>query len=294
MNAQKLNWDDIPFVLAVCEAGSLSGAARTLGVNHSTVYRRIEGVESKLGVRLFERLSHGYVMTTAGQHFLSEASQLRDGVLKIEREIGGRDLRLEGSLSVTSTDSFLYTLRPVLVEFQEQYAEVELKLVSDARPLDLMQRDADIAIRPTLKPPDHWVGKQLFPFQCAIYAHKSYWKRNNRSVTEKHRWIRFGHEFDNSPMSKLMRDKKSVDSHVTVVNTMMGVFNLVKTGLGIAAMPCHLGDDCSELIRVNEQEEEYNSTVWVLTHPDIRRSARVHAFFEFVFRRTPEILPELY
>ena len=294
MNAQILNWDDIPFVLAVCEAGSLSEAARNLGVNHSTVYRRIDGVESKLGVRLFERLSHGYVMTTAGEHFLSEASQLRDGVHRIEREIGGQDLRLEGSLSVTTTDSLLYTLRPVFIAFQQQYTDVELKLISDSRSLDLMQRDADIALRPTLQPPVHWVGRQLFPIQCAVYAHELYWEQHGRPPNERHRWVRLDPELDRSPMSKLMMAQKSDDSPTTVVNTMMGVFDIVRAGLGIAAMPCYLGEVCSDLVRISEPREEYGSAVWVLSHPDVRRSARVHAFFEFVSRKTQQILPGLF
>ena len=150
MNAQTLNWSDIPFVLAVCETGTLSGAARTLGVNHSTVFRRIESVESNLGVRLFERLSHGYVMTPAGEHFYRNGLQLRGGMDSLRRELGGQDLRLEGILTVTTTDSLLYCLTPIFLAFQNQYPDVELRILSESRPLNLTQRDADIALRPPL------------------------------------------------------------------------------------------------------------------------------------------------
>ena len=169
MKAQPLEWSDVPFVLAVCEAGSLSAAARNLGVNHSTVFRRIEGVEARLGVRLFERLAQGYVMTPAGELFFRQALELRDGLNGIQRELGGQDLRLEGTLSITTTDSLLQYLAPVFSEFQNKYPEIDLRLLSDAQSLDLMQRDADIAIRPTLRPPEHWSGRQIGTVVCSKY-----------------------------------------------------------------------------------------------------------------------------
>ncbi|MEO1025822.1 MAG: LysR family transcriptional regulator [Pseudomonadota bacterium] len=100
----------MPYLLSVCEAGSLAGAARMLGVNHSTVFRRIEAVEARLGVRLFERLARGYVMTPAGERFYERAIVLCGGMDEIERDLGGRDLRLEGPLTVTTTDSLLHCL----------------------------------------------------------------------------------------------------------------------------------------------------------------------------------------
>ena len=151
-------------------------ASRVLGVNHSTVFRRIEGVETRLGVRLFDRQSHGYVMTPAGELFYERARTLCEGMNGIEMALAGKDLRLEGKLTVTMTDSLLHWLTPVFQGFQEQHPDVELRILSDAQSLDLMQRDADIALRPTPNPPDHWVGRKLLPIHCALYAHEDYWR----------------------------------------------------------------------------------------------------------------------
>ncbi|WP_052262014.1 LysR family transcriptional regulator [Leisingera sp. ANG-M1] len=281
MNAQTLDWSDIPFVLAVCEAGSLSGAARQLGVNHSTVFRRIEGVEARLGVRLFERLSHGYVMTAAGEHFYRSGLQLRDGMNGIQRELGGQDLRLEGVLTVTTTDSLLYTLSPVFVAFQNRFPDVELRLLSGTRPLDLMQRDADIALRPTRNPPEHWIGRNLAQLSFAAYAHKDFLETCLDLPEAEKRWIRMNDSANQSAMSQMTTELKPTMAPVTLTNTLMGVFELVRAGLGIAVLPGYLGETCPELIRVHEPQEKYNSSLWMLAHPDIRRSARVHAFFEF-------------
>lgn len=281
MKAQKLDWSDVPYVLAVCEAGSLSGAARRLGVNHSTVFRRVEGVEARLGVRLFERLSHGYVMTPAGEYFYQSAGQLREGMNRIQLEISGQDLRLEGDLTVTTTDSLLTFLAPVFFAFQEEHPDVELRLLSEARALDLMQRDADIALRPTQNPPEHWIGRKISPILCATYAHERYWSMAKNLPAEDHRWAKLDDDLDQSPMSQITARKRPKAAKATVVNTVMGVFDMVRSGLGIAALPCYLGETCEGLVRIHEPDDGVNWDLWLLAHPGVRRSARVHAFFEF-------------
>ncbi|MEM8812673.1 MAG: LysR family transcriptional regulator [Pseudomonadota bacterium] len=280
-SAQKLDWSDMPFILSVCEAGSLAGAARMMDVNHSTVFRRVEGVEKRLGVRLFERHSHGYVMTAAGELFYSRAILLCEGMNQIELELGGKDLRLEGRLTVTTTDSLLHCLTPVFSAFQEKHPDVELRLVSDARSLDLTRRDADIALRPTLNPPDHWVGRKISKVVCATYASKTYWEGSGNPSARETRWVMLDDDLDQSPMSKLTLQRKPGNARVTIVNTVMGVFDAVRSGLGIAVLPCYLGEQSSDLVRVDEPDGDVVWDFWLLAHPDVRRSARVHAFFEF-------------
>ncbi|MCV0426921.1 MAG: LysR family transcriptional regulator [Roseibium sp.] len=285
MNAQILEWADIPFVLAVCEEGSLSGAARKLGVNHSTVFRRIESVEARVGVKLFERLSHGYVMTVAGEHFFRNALILRDGLNGIQRELGGRDLRLEGPLRVTTTDSLLHRLSSVVAEFQQAYPEIELDLICDSRPLDLMQRDADVALRPTSHPPEHWLGRNLFPIAYATFAHRNYLEVIGELPAARHRWVTLSDTLQKTAMSRLTDLQKEREAPVTTTNTLMSVFNLVCSGLGLAVMPCYVSAFCADLVRLETASADYNSDLWLLAHPDMRRNAKVHAFFEFASTR---------
>lgn len=289
-NAQKVDWSDIPFVLSVCEAGTLAGAARMMNVNHSTVYRRIEGVEERLGVRLFERHSHGYVMTPAGELFYSRAILLCDGINQIELELGGKDLRLEGQLTVTTTDSLLHSLTPVFSEFQEAHPDVDLRLISDARALDLTRRDADVALRPTLNPPQHWVGRKISNILCASYVSETYWEKAGNLPSEDLRWIMLDDDLDQSPMSKITMMKKHQQARVTVVSSVMGVFDAVKSGLGIAVLPSYLGEQASGLLRLDYPERTVVWDLWLLAHPDVRRSARVHAFFDFAAKHVTEEL----
>ncbi|MEM7208821.1 MAG: LysR family transcriptional regulator [Pseudomonadota bacterium] len=281
MKAQTLEWNDVPFVLAVCRKGSLSAAARALSVNHSTVFRRIEGVESKLGVRLFERHTHGYVMTAEGQWFYTQALTLEAGMNAIELELGGKDLRLEGPLTITTTDSLLHCLTPVFSEFQKSYPDIDLRLLSDSHSLDLLQRQADIAIRPTREPPEHWVGRKIAPIHCAAYARDNYWRDMKKRAAAQQRWLALDDDLNQSPMSRLSQRLKPTESKVTIVNTVTGLYDFVRLGFGIAVLPCYLAERCSDLTRISEPDAGNKWHIWLLAHPDIRRSARVHAFFEF-------------
>ncbi|MEM8648504.1 MAG: LysR family transcriptional regulator [Pseudomonadota bacterium] len=278
---QKLDWSDIPYILSVCEAGSLAGAARIMGVNHSTVFRRVEGVEARLGVRLFERQSRGYVMTPAGELFYERAIPFCEGLDQIELELSGKDLRLEGRLTVTTTDSLLYCLAPVFSRFQDQHPDVELRLLSDVRALDLMQRDADVALRPTLAPPEHWVGRKLMPLAFATYAHQDYWEAVRDQPPETYRWVMLGDDLNLSAMSRIALQRKADQAKITVLNTMMSVFDMVQSGFGIAVMPCYLGDTHPKLQRIDEPDQSANWHLWLLAHPDVRKSARVNAFYQF-------------
>ncbi|MCL9781251.1 LysR family transcriptional regulator [Vibrio sp. S4M6] len=290
MNAQGMDWNDIPFVLAVCETGTLSGAAKKLGVNHSTVFRRIEGVESKLGVTLFERLNSGYVMTPVGEMFFHQALSLREGVDRIHRELSGQDSRLEGTLVVTTTDSLLYIFADAFIGFQDKYPDVELRVLSGTRHLDLVQRDADVALRPTLSPPEHWVGRNLLTLSYATYASIDYIEKIAQLTPDQYRWIALVDNLNQSAMNKMTQKLKHRDAKCTITSSLMGVYELAVAGLGVTALPCYLGDHCNRLQRVHDEMSEFNSDLWLLAHPDMRRSAKVHAFFDFI---TPIVRSQL-
>ena len=285
---QNLEWADMPYLLSVCEAGSLAGAARMLGVNHSTDFRRIEAVELRLGVRLFERLARGYIMTPAGERFYERAIVLCQGMDEIERELCGQDLRLEGPLTVTTTDSLLHCLAPIFAQFQQAHPDVELRLLSDVQALDLIQRDADIALRPTNTPPEHWIGRELASLSFATYAHHDYWQTIQNKEPETYQWIMLGDDLNQSPMSQITTRHKHVQAKCTVLITMMSVFDMVNSGFGIAAMPCYLGDSHTGLVRVHEPDNSANWHLWLLAHPDVRRSARVNAFYDFATKQITE------
>ena len=137
-------WDDYRTVMAVAQAGSLSGAARRLGVSHATVFRRLGEIERRIGARLFERSRTGYAPTIAGEDVLRAAVRIEAEVLGVERRIGGQDLRPSGTVRLTTTDTLLTgLLSPMLAAFRREHPEIALEVAVSNEVFDLTRREAD-------------------------------------------------------------------------------------------------------------------------------------------------------
>jgi DNA-binding transcriptional LysR family regulator len=180
-------------VLAVVRGGGLSGAARRLNVNHTTVLRRLDAAERKLGARLFERTPRGYVPTAAGQEMADVAARIEQDVVGLERRISGRDLGLSGTVRCATLDTIAqYLLPPHLVAFQRAYPGITVELLVSERIVNLTQRDADVAIRPVQLPPDNLVGRRLGHRESAVYASCSYLaSRPDVDDLGEHDWLCF-------------------------------------------------------------------------------------------------------
>ncbi|MEN8196747.1 MAG: LysR family transcriptional regulator, partial [Pseudomonadota bacterium] len=175
-----MDWDDLRFFLAVAHKGSIRAAAAALGVNHSTVSRRIDGFERKLGVRLFERLPTGYLVTPAGEDMMQSARRMEEEAAAIDRRVAGRDHRLSGPLRVTMPDSLAQKLlMPDIVAFSDRHPEIELELVISYVFADLNKREADVAIRMANDPPGHLVGRRVVRQAKAVYASRDYLARHD-------------------------------------------------------------------------------------------------------------------
>ncbi|WP_222411057.1 LysR family transcriptional regulator [Rhizobium leguminosarum] len=152
-NHRHLDWNDLRCVLAVAEHGGLAAAARALGVNHTTVLRRVNAFEEAQGLRLFERLPTGYLLTPGGEELLASVRQISSLVTDLERRLTGRDLRLEGVLRVATTDTLASSiLLRHLAAFRVRYPDIVVELAVGNLPVDLVHHDVDAAIRPMAGP----------------------------------------------------------------------------------------------------------------------------------------------
>lgn len=171
MSEQSLRWDDLRVVQAIAEAGSLSGAGRRLGASHATVFRRLNAIERRLGVALFERSRTGYAPTPAGEDLAATATRVAAEVHGAERRVAGRDLSLSGTIRVTTTDTLLVgLLSPIFAGFQRTHPETTLEVAVSNQLFNLSQRDADVAVRPSSSPPEHLVGRRIGTIDQAVYA----------------------------------------------------------------------------------------------------------------------------
>jgi len=174
--SQNMDWDDIRYFLSVSRTGSIRGAAIKLGVNHSTVSRRISQLESNMGVRLFDKLPTGYIITPTGEEIIEFACQIEEQAHAMERKIYGRDTELSGNLRVTLTAALSTNLlMPDLEQFTRQYPGINIELVVSDEEFSLSKREADVAIRVTNgKPPEHLIGRQLLTYAKCTYASREY------------------------------------------------------------------------------------------------------------------------
>lgn len=290
MNAQELEWNDLRFVLAVCRQGTLAGAARELGVNHSTVFRRISAIEDKMEVRLFERLPSGYAMTKAGEAMLASAERVEEEVFKLSRKLTGGDLRLSGVLRVTAPDALTVdVLMPLVVDFCRRYPGIEVDLSVENSFLNLSQREADVAIRSTNVPPEMAVGRRLCVLGATIYCSEEYLARHIKGAINEHNWLMPLKDLDWFAANRWL-ERHHPKSVVTFrSDSLSALFEAAKQGLGVAPLPFFLGDPEPGLRQVMAPPKEFASELWLLTHPDLRRTARVRAFVDFLLEAFEQV-----
>ena len=280
-----LSWDDLRFVLALSRDGSATAAGRSIGVNATTVARRIQAIEEQLGVRLFDRRSSGTVPTDAGEAAIQTALRIEEEVLSLDAEIRGLDAELRGNLRVTSTDMFFDLWRHDLIEFQCRYPNVELSLATNNLPVDLARREADIAIRLSTAPPDYLVGRRLCEVFFAVYGAR----KLVDGLTESGRspiayagypWIGWDEPMA-GPTDRVIQ-RVAEGARVSVrINTMELLIRSVSDGMGISVMPCFVGDGLPDVVRIGPYFEG-DTYLWVLTHASMRNTARVRAFITAV------------
>ena len=274
----RVRWNDLQIVLAVAEHGSASQAAGLLGINHSTVIRRVNNFEATHAVKLFERHPAGLRPTRAGLALLAASRPIEGALLNIEREILGQDLKLEGLIRLTTTDSIAYQiLAPHLKTFRDAHPAISLDLIATNTRLDLPRLDADLSVRPSRNPPDDLVGRNVSGMAFTIYACVDAYGAWQRLPPDQRPWVGISHDLKNSPVAKWMQLIEDNGQVTTRGNSFVATRELAAMGCGLTVLPCFLGDCDSRLVRVEKPIDDLASNLWVLTHKDLRNSARVRA-----------------
>jgi len=277
-NAQrgkKMNWDDLRFFLAVAREGSISGGAKRLGVQHSTLSRRLRSFEKRMGTRLVERKRSGYELTETGETLKQVALRMEAELLKVDGNIQGQEGLLSGTLRVTAFNSLASTvLMPMIARFSEKFPKIKLHLNVSNIPAKLSERDADVALRFTNEPTDTLIGKRLVTIASAVYGSKEYVDGMNRAQSEP-RWL--GAEccvFHQTWTQKQVEDK---DCNFFSDDTLLTQAAL-RQHLGVAYLHCFMGDRDPLLQRLHPPNDDMNLGLWYLFHPDLKRNAKVLAF----------------
>lgn len=282
---QQLDWDDLRVFNAVVDGGSLRSASLKLGVNHSTVFRRLNRLEDSVGARLFDRLPEGYSLTQVGEELRAHAARVREDVDALQLAILGKDFKPRGTIRITAPDNIAYAYLPAYFdEFRQKYPEIRIELLAGGTSLDLTRREADIAVRATKKPPEYLIGRKVFSLDWAFYAAKKYLREEGRPRSQRdlksHRLIAGEGSTARLPgMSWL--DKSFADQVVARCNTLNAMSSLAEAGYGIALLP---DDQCKpELERLFTVSPSVRTDLWILTHPELRKTERIRLMVNHLF-----------
>lgn len=280
MSAQDRSWDDLRLVLAIAKGGGLSGASRLMKIHHSTVLRRLNTLEHQLGVRLFDRLPMGYQPTIDGEELAAIASEMDDHIVSAFRKAEGRDLQLSGTIRCATTDYLAVTVLPdILRVFREKYPEIELEVTISSRLASLSKRDADIALRPTNAPPSSLEGRRVCGIPFGVYQSKSTFENNDLN------WISTDDATTHSSVYQ-WRQKYFPNSQAAVrFDSLLGIFEAAKAGLGTAILPCYMADTEPSLVQLDQNIPNMELGLWLLTHPDLYRTQRVKIFLDFAAQK---------
>ena len=295
-----LDWDDYKYFTALSSTLSVRAAADLLGVNASTVSRRLDLLERRLGVTLFTRSARGLVITPEGAEVVARVACVAKDLGDIEGHLIGRDKKLSGIVRVIIPEVLaLSLLIQELPRFQKSYPDIELHILPSHQGLDVARREADITMQVTNNPADSLVGRVLAPIAVAPYGTKALVARleKNSSTLDyaKLPWVDWQGD---SEISQTCRDLLA--THVPNTPVSISTHSLLlhletaRKGLGLAFLPCILAESDKTLQRIDSIDPVLGPPMWMLVHPDLRHTLRVTVFIEFVrdvfSRRSHELI----
>jgi DNA-binding transcriptional LysR family regulator len=289
-----IDWDDVRYFLAVARGGSVRAAAERLGVNHTTVLRRLAQLEERLGARMFEKLPSGYRLTKAGEEVLQFAEQMEASSNRLETRVFGRDQGVRGLLRVTLASPLAtHLLMPDFAEFARLHPEIEMEILSIDEPVNLTNREADVAIRVVydrnaLPLNLHGLkGPELFG---GVYMSRDLLAAWRAGAPDRIRWVVITQHGIPAWASE-----GEIRTTEVPFRTTDGEAQIVaaRQGLGMTTLPCFIGDADPLLVRVPGTPLHQHGTVWLLTHGETRKTKRVRLFTEFASRTLASYAPLL-
>jgi DNA-binding transcriptional LysR family regulator len=245
------------------------------------VLRRIGAFEARLGLRLFERLPTGYVLTAGGEEFIAAARHIDETVTALERKLAGQDLRLSGTVRVTTTDTLMGSVLPeVLAVFRASHPGIQVEIAISNLMFNLTRRDADVAIRPANDPPETLIGRRIAKIAFAIYGNSQYLSGHKTRDLALHDWVAPDDSLADTAVARWTRQNVPENRITLRADSLLALRQAAQAGLGLAALPCYLGDT-SDLVCVRGPIPEMATALWILTHQDLRHTARIRAFTDF-------------
>ncbi len=283
---QMIDWNDIPYFLAVAESGTLLGAAKKLSVNHSTVFRRINMLEEKLGLQLFNRLPEGYSLTETGTAVLEHARLAEGFIHSFERTAAGKDYQLSGEIRISAPATLaIKYLTPCIAKFRKNHTGIKIDLIVSHAAYDLSRREADIVLRATNQPPEYLIGRKICELTWHAYASQHYLEKHGYPNTMK-ALIKHQLEAADDPLQRVdaykwFAEAYPPDNFVCKSSDMRTIASLCAQNLGVSIFPSDYSDQY--LVKLFKVKPEFKTGLWILTHPDMRHVIRIRTSSGFLY-----------
>lgn len=274
----RMDWDDLKIVLAIAREGSLTGAARVLGLTQPTMGRRLSAFEARMGARLMQRTPGGYVLTPLGESVRSHAERIEAEVQAAERAILGRDVALAGTVRVTTVDLLApAVIVPAVARLREQHPGISVELVPDSRLLSLSKREADIALRPSRFRGQEIHARRVGRIRLGVYAARDAVESGaplplvttleDQAHLPESTWLR-------ALYPDALVALQSNDRHVH--------FEAARAGIGMVVLSRFHADREPGLVLLHEAEADFDRELWLGVHADLRHTPRIRAVIEAI------------
>ena len=285
-----LDWNDLRYLVAVAEQGSTLKAGRSLRVSQTTVARRIAALEEAVGLSLFERRSAGYVLTPDGESLLRHARQVSAAAEQFSQAAASRTRDISGTVRLTTQDIFMVLLTPMLRELHERHPDIMIELDEGQNMRDLGAGEADIALRSVSNlQGGGLVGRRLCNDDWTLYCSREYADANGvpatREQLREHAFIGGGGGGLWKAYSAWLDDLGLQDKVIMHHGSATGMLSAIRSGLGIAVLPCILADAQPDLVRCIPPKAHQKRSLWLLTHERVRHTPRVRAVIDFLYER---------
>ncbi len=279
------NWDDLRFVLAVAEEGSVSAAARRLGVNHATVLRRVAAYEHAVGIELFEKTARGYVVPAARRRIIDAAREVDRAVQSVGRMLQGARAPVAGTVRVTSTDTFCQLiLPPIILDLRSRAPELKVELLCSNAHVDLGRVQADVTVRPAETLPEDLVGEAAATLAFGLFRRK--WSATGA-------WLGVSGALSRSFPGRWIGEEVDAALIVGAADSFPVLREMAATGQGMAILPRFMGQEDERLEEVSDTLPDMAVDIWVASHVDLADVPRIAETRRGLARALAAIAPRL-
>lgn len=279
-----MDWDDVRTFLAIARSRSLSGAARDLAVSQSTMSRRLVALEQRVGARLLLKTPGGYELTGLGEAVLGNAERMEAEAIAVERAVQGRDVALSGQVRVTTVDIIATRVLPAaLATLRNRYPGISLDVLPESRSLSLSRREADIAIRMARFEGMEVFSRRLATLNSALYASRSYRESWPQPLDQGgHGIITVLEDQEHLPEARWLKASLPGTTVTMRSNSREAQLAAVVAGIGVACLPCIVGDAVPDILRLDEAGFGPDREAWLGVHADLRHMPRIRAVIDAI------------